>query len=413
MIRPAYLTNLTALRGIAALLVLLFHFDLFVMPLVPATLTRVHRQWYLFVDFFFVLSGFVMMHVYGDWFANSPGRASFGKFMAARFARVYPLHLFTFLWVLGLYGVLRMHDVPIKGLIALVMDPAAIPWQLILAQAIVIPNFTSTWNTPSWSISMEWWAYILFPFLVRPLTRSMGVGKVLTGIILLIGYLWLMLYGLPNQPIPPELPSRPPTYTSINVIQGPLGFLRCLLGFGLGMLTQTLYTRQWGFGWLRRSWTLLVLFLALMVAWHVVPTLPDLVAIGVFALLILGAAYNTTQVYRFLNTRPLQRIGDWSYSIYLVHIPIVFTFLVVNMINTEPGQPAKGGLPPPVYNPMAPVLCLVFILITIILAALLYRFLEKPSRRFLNTRFQSGANVVLPLSNPNFSTPGQQQPVTL
>lgn len=395
MTKPTYLTNLTALRGIAALLILVFHFNLFVMPLVPLSLTTAHQQWYLFVDFFFVLSGFVMMHVYGDWFANSPGRASFGRFMAARFARVYPLHLFTFLWVLGLYGLLRINNVPIKGFTALIMDPAAIPWQLILAQAPVIPNFTGTWNTPSWSISMEWWAYVLFPFLVRPLIRPVGVGRLLTGIILLAGYLWLMLYALPNQPVPPELPNRAPTYTSINVIQGPLGFLRCLLGFGTGLLTHTLYTQQWGFRWLRRSWTMSLLFGGLMVAWHVVPNLPDLVAIGVFVLLILMAAYNTTQVYRFLNTKPLQRIGDWSYSIYLVHIPIIFTFLVASMLNPKPGPPTQGAIPAPVYNPMAPVLCLTFLCLTVALAALLYGFLEKPARHFFNARFRSGAGVMV------------------
>ncbi len=128
---------------------------------------------------------------------------------------------------------------------------------------------------------------------------------------------------------------------------------------------------------------------------HYMNTEDFLVAIGVFALLILGVAYNTTQVYRFLNTRPLQRIGDWSYSIYLVHIPIVFSFLVRNMIKTPSGPPANNVLTIPPYNPMAPVLCLVFVLITLVVAALMYRFLEKPSRRFLNARFRSGAGVVV------------------
>lgn len=69
MTRP-YLTTLTPLRGIAALMMVIFHFNLLVLPIIDPAITQLHRRWYLLVDFFFILSGFIMTYVYGSWFED-------------------------------------------------------------------------------------------------------------------------------------------------------------------------------------------------------------------------------------------------------------------------------------------------------------------------------------------------------
>ncbi len=102
----AYLPNLTPLRGIAALLTVIFHVDLYI-GMGGGGLLRTNdslfiTKLYLMVDFFFVLSGFVMCHVYGKWFSHSVDSFSFKKFTIARFARVYPLHFFTLLYLVAL-----------------------------------------------------------------------------------------------------------------------------------------------------------------------------------------------------------------------------------------------------------------------------------------------------------------------
>jgi peptidoglycan/LPS O-acetylase OafA/YrhL len=111
-LKARYLSNLTPLRGIAALLVAVFHFEMAMGRFVPARISMFFEKSYLMVDLFFVMSGFIMVHVYGRSFGGVmgdgglwvAGRGDVGlrkdnlrKFFVARFARTYPLHLFTLL----------------------------------------------------------------------------------------------------------------------------------------------------------------------------------------------------------------------------------------------------------------------------------------------------------------------------
>src|SRR5262249_55412493 len=78
-------------RGICALLVALFHF---MFPSHVAQSPLIHNGW-LLVDFFFVLSGFVIAHAYAD---KLTGWAATVPFMIRRFGRVYPLHFATLMF---------------------------------------------------------------------------------------------------------------------------------------------------------------------------------------------------------------------------------------------------------------------------------------------------------------------------
>jgi peptidoglycan/LPS O-acetylase OafA/YrhL len=102
--RPAsgYLSNLDALRGIAALAVVLLHVDVYSQLLARHVDSDFFRRAYLMVDLFFVLSGFVMSHVYSGWFDHGVHRGEARRFIAARIARVYPLHLLTLLYLVGI-----------------------------------------------------------------------------------------------------------------------------------------------------------------------------------------------------------------------------------------------------------------------------------------------------------------------
>ena len=93
--KAPYLSNLTPLRGIAALLVAVFHFEMAIARFVPAKQTMFFEKSYLMVDLFFVMSGFIILHVYGDSFMQSITKINLRKFIVARFARIYPLHFFS------------------------------------------------------------------------------------------------------------------------------------------------------------------------------------------------------------------------------------------------------------------------------------------------------------------------------
>ncbi|GAB3639598.1 acyltransferase [Spirosoma arcticum] len=382
--KPVYLTTLTPLRGIAALLMVVFHFNLMVMPVINPAITQLHRRWYLLVDFFFVLSGFIMVYVYGSGFAERVSGASFGRYMAARFARVYPLHLLTLLWLVAVYGwLVGLNGVKLDTVTQSVFDPAA-----ILLHVFMLHGFntawTATWNTPAWSIGSEWLMYLLFPFLMPVFRRIPMVGKwVLVALV-------ACLYAYLTRPLatgPLFKPWLLHISWMIDNIMFPESFFRCLAGFLLGMITHELYQQQWAKSQLKSGIVFGGLGVGLAVAYHFL--LPDLLTIWVFPLLILGAAYTTGRVATLLKTKPFQRLGDWSYSIYMVHIPIMFTFLAVQL--TKPPAP-KTGPTAVVYGPQGPITCLIYVVLVLAVSALTYRFVEVPARRWLNARLLAKAN---------------------
>lgn len=90
----ARLPQLDSIRGLAAVAIVIYHFC---SVLLPALISPIIARFYLAVDIFFVLSGFVMIHVYGAAFSTGIAVTDVLNFLRARFARIYPLHLATLL----------------------------------------------------------------------------------------------------------------------------------------------------------------------------------------------------------------------------------------------------------------------------------------------------------------------------
>src|SRR5260370_2301706 len=90
---PEQLASLTPLRGIAALWVVIFHFCWYFPAVHPERYTGAVYKGYLAVDIFFVLSGFVITHVYKEGFARRVTGRRYRDFLKARVARIYPLHI--------------------------------------------------------------------------------------------------------------------------------------------------------------------------------------------------------------------------------------------------------------------------------------------------------------------------------
>ena len=151
---PPDLRALTTLRFLAALWVVLYtawpHLD---VSFVPVAVTK----GYLGVETFFVLSGFILSHVYLE--AAGEKRFSYGGFLWARLARVYPLHLVTLFGMIGLGVAATVAGLSID---ASLTDWRALPAHLTLTHAWGLAT-SSAFNHPSWSISAEWAAYLSFP----------------------------------------------------------------------------------------------------------------------------------------------------------------------------------------------------------------------------------------------------------
>ena len=242
-----YIHSLTPLRGIAALLVVIYHYDIFIAPLISSESFLV-RKWYIMVDFFFVLSGFIIMHVYKDYFKDGFKWSVFKKFMIARFARLYPLHIATLLMMLGIYFAMQVTGVfdNLDYAFKMIFDPSAIPSNLLMVQALGM-HPEPTWNAPSWSVCVEWWTYILFPFLVFFLLRFKKLGSFALVAAGIGGYFAIMYYFQPlqfeaRQAYLPGISEMPNT---IDVMVG-AGLLRCISGFLLGMVVYKAYMRNAG-----------------------------------------------------------------------------------------------------------------------------------------------------------------------
>lgn len=137
-------------RFVAAVGVMVFHFSSM------AGYANNSNLRYL-VDFFFVLSGFVIMHSY-----IALRREEIGKFIARRLARIYPLHLLT-LNIFIILGGLRLWQ---TGQHSERFDFEQVPFHLLMVHAWGFVQGAGAFNFVSWSISAEWFAYLLFPLLL-------------------------------------------------------------------------------------------------------------------------------------------------------------------------------------------------------------------------------------------------------
>jgi peptidoglycan/LPS O-acetylase OafA/YrhL len=172
--KAIYLSNLTALRGIAALLTVVYHVGMWLGVgggmLAKLDQTKLIEKLYLMVDFFFVLSGFIMCYVYGKDFADSVTGAKFRRFIGARFARVYPLHVLTLCLMALTFWVSAKVGLPDLPALTTENSIYSFVTNLFLLHSMNLHGWF-TWVHASWSISTEWWMYMIFPFLAAPFFR--------------------------------------------------------------------------------------------------------------------------------------------------------------------------------------------------------------------------------------------------
>lgn len=389
-LKTTYLTNLTPLRGIAALLTVIFHVDLMIggggNMLVKFTDSLVLTRMYLMVDFFFILSGFIMLHVYGKWFAEKVTGNSFKNFTVARFARVYPLHFFTLAYCVLLYGVSRIFLGEDNNPMSLISNNfAALPANLLLIHSMNTTEWF-TWNNASWSISTEWWMYMIFPFLVAGFKKLNSNLIALIGIVCFVGYLFITYYVVPIVTVPESIPFTAvnPKDLSIN-ISYQYGFLRCFFGFVLGMVVYQFYTKELFQKLLGNGFAIILASAALFICMHF--AFPDVFTIIFFPIILLSAAYGSAKINSFLGSKPLQKLGDWSFSIYLVHQPLLYTLgTIIAFMNA--GKPQIAGPPPPPLGQLIGWgICIVFITVTLVVSYFTYQFVELPARNAINRKY--------------------------
>jgi len=377
----AYINNLTPLRGFAALWVAAYHFRMSMPGFARYDITKILSKGYMMVDLFFIMSGFIILHVYGTDFSRSPAKNKVRKYFIARFARTYPLHFFT----LALLIVMTW----ITGQWSIVNDPAAIPANLLLLQSFGV-NELSTWNRVSWSLSAEWASYAAFPLLSIFFHQRKRTALTLTPILVLITYISL-LYWLP----PAGIGNAQRLILHQLDVTYDYGFLRGLVGFSLGMLCYELYSNHRYKEFLGSD--LAAGIFIVMTFLYMYEGVNDLLLITAFAGLVLCFASNCRGLHKFCSLRPLQVIGKVSYSIYLIQwfIATLFTsFLKIPVL--------KGILPPlETTSFLAGLLYeIIYLLLLTGFSCITYYLIEEPCRNYINRNLGSANR---PLTTPNTS----------
>ncbi|WP_062217788.1 acyltransferase family protein [Aureimonas sp. D3] len=350
------LEELDGLRGILALFVVVYHLR---EPLgvISGPLTRalpiVGEGWFA-VDVFFVMSGFVMAYVYGSTFARKVTWAEYRAFFVARIARLYPVHLAAML-VLAIVFVPRLYGTPE------VMDEAGrFSWQSGLASLLMLHSpwiDHRSWNFPSWSISAEWHAYVLFPFLVGPVLRRKAMWLTILVALCVGGVFALYWADLP--------PDRYPT-------NGLVVLARVLPLFLAGM---ALYPLHQTFGE-RFAHPALALMLAGLVL--ALLNVPDLAPVVVFLIPLLTlAVLNAPVLQGPLSSAPARFLGSISYSLYMTHALVMLLGypLVWYGARLFWSEAAAHASAPFQWGVLASS-----ILTSIVLGTLVWRFIEVPAR---------------------------------
>jgi peptidoglycan/LPS O-acetylase OafA/YrhL len=279
--------KLDGLRGLFALFVVLFHFN---VNNAPATLVNNFfvRESFIFVDFFFILSGYVITITYNERINSCK---SFLQFLKKRFIRLYPMLLFS----TGMYWYF-VRPFTDKHHIFLALDT------LLLTNSTPILGTTIGMNYPSWSISSEMLSYFAFGICSLLAIRKKKDHLIIAITIACFGFL---------------------LYQQKYFQTGSWGFIRGLACFNLGYLIHMLATKNIKIHDYLEGVIMIIISAMMYLLYHLkikntlIFTFIHFIVPIVFALSIFILIKTNGIVSKLLQTTPLQFLGKISYSLYL------------------------------------------------------------------------------------------------
>jgi peptidoglycan/LPS O-acetylase OafA/YrhL len=286
--------QLTFTRFVAAIFIVIFHFGEELFPFNKAPLSVLVTQADLYVSYFFVLSGFVMIVAY-----SNKEHINTLEYYKKRFARIYPVYLLAIITLVGFMLVTKEYN--FDGILL----------NLFLIQAWV-PGKTTSFNGPGWSLSVEMLFYFIFPFLFNYIYKKKN-KKILTAMIIAIWLVTQIFFTL-------HFGDRPDNFLSFFPLMHINEFL---MGNLAGLLfIWKLHRRKANYDWLI---LILMAFLVLILKFH--PELVnyhDGILVLLYVPLIIAIALNTGILTSIFKMKPLVYLGEISYSIYILQIPVFY-----------------------------------------------------------------------------------------
>ncbi|HEY4357339.1 MAG TPA: acyltransferase [Acidobacteriaceae bacterium] len=314
-VRKPALPALTGIRTLLALTILLFHFT-------PSGLRWDAHPWlslypivdigYVFVSFFFLISGFILSYNYSD-----RGRLNAIDFWVARFSRLYPVYAVTLLISIPML-ITEFH-----------VRPLAQFWEGAILTPLLLqgcfPQLATFWNTVTWTLSCEVMLYLAFPWLMR-LRWPKGTGTLLAMLLGLwaVGLIPHTLYVLTH---PDHLGHMADRYSGgfwLDALKyTPYAYVSTFLaGLTLGRLHESARLGVRG----RMIVGLAGFAAAWFVCYHLTAKLPYIMIHGglltpIFGAIILGLS-GPSPLARIFSIKPLVTIGASTYCLYLLHFNV-------------------------------------------------------------------------------------------
>ncbi|HEY8950527.1 MAG TPA: acyltransferase [Rhizomicrobium sp.] len=309
--RPGEIKALAGARALPPLLLVIYHFseghhyqhvrlfDVFV------------TKGYLWVEFFFALSGFILTYVYGARTDLWRWRGWF-TFVKTRLARLYPLHLFMLLFILYLVVLLRW--LAARGGYVSIFD---VPYHITLGFWPFVANLflvqawnlfdRLTWNGVSWFVSVEFFLCLIFPVYI-----AIARGGWWRGALLIVaGAMGLAALD----------------YTGKHALDITFhnGVLRGMSDFAIGVGMANLYRHVRARGgaplptWAHSVFQSLAVLALLWTIYHSgwSHQWRDIYVVPPMMLLIFTLSFDRGIFAWLLDSAPLQKLGEWSYAIYI------------------------------------------------------------------------------------------------
>lgn len=335
----------TAIRGVAALCVVGYHAMLGSAgkgytdnPVQNYFLTS-----FIFVDFFFILSGFIMFENYGKKLSGPSVLKNAINFWKRRALKILPNYYF---W-LAIAVLLTFAEWAYFS--RRVVDNQCIEFSLI-KHVFLTQNLMGScyyFNIPLWSIAVEMLAYLVFPFIIL-----LRLGRALTFLGSVVLYVVLFSYS-----------------ETIDVLDGALSVCRCLAGFFCGVAAAQLPHKKW-------ASFLQVILLLLLVA--TISMNFQVLSLALMLMITVATSKNEGVLATLSATRFPYLIGRSSFSIYLAHIPVAAVVsTIAYKIEGETGVPFGSD-----WRLIVPI----EILASVMVGYMAFELIERRFERLVNRR---------------------------
>ena len=346
--------ELESVRGLAALLVVFFHIPKW-NPLLDIGIIN---NSYLMVELFFVLSGFVIYKAYAKKIVS---KKDLIRFQFLRFGRLYPVHLLFLIAYIFIeiakylvqkkFGISSPNSQPFieNNLMALFQ-------QIFLIHAIGPTGNVLTFNGPAWSISVEFFTYLLFGVSILFVRKNKDIVFFLLALISLITLATQSTFGFTD-------------------------LIRCFAGFFIGCLTASITNKV---SIILPSYISLLTFLIILVFLQIkVPHKYDLMIYFLSSALIVSLVLSKKGIVKkILNLKILTWLGSISYAVYMSHSAIIWIInQVIRIILKKPELIIGGQSIPQLSVINTFIVWALIVALVLLVSKLVFDFIEKPMRK--------------------------------